>query len=110
MFNQNHDINRSFIKDEDIDLAFDKLESKEQSKDNFDQVQRISYLNICFLPLSFFHFAVLAAKASNYLFYFKNLFNQNLIFLRTTDQTQVTKCLHFFKQHFLEILKYFISQ
>ena len=42
MFNQNHDINRSFIKDEDIDLAFDKLESKEQSKDNFDQVQRIS--------------------------------------------------------------------
>jgi hypothetical protein len=38
MFNQNHDINRSFIKDEDIDLAFDKLESKEQSKDNFDQV------------------------------------------------------------------------
>ena len=42
MFNQNHDINRSFIKDEDIDLAFDKVESKEQSKDNFDQVQRIS--------------------------------------------------------------------
>ena len=42
MFNKNHDINRSFIKDEDIDLAFDKLESKEQSKDNFDQVQRIS--------------------------------------------------------------------
>jgi len=42
MFNQNHDINRSFIKDEDIDLDFDKLESKEQSKDNFDQVQRIS--------------------------------------------------------------------
>ena len=42
MFNQNHDINKSFIKDEDIDLDFDKLESKEQSKDNFDQVQRIS--------------------------------------------------------------------
>ena len=42
MFNQNHDINKSFIKDEDIDLAFYKLESKEQSKDNFDQVQRIS--------------------------------------------------------------------
>ena len=42
MFNQNHDINKSFIKDEDIDLDFDKLESKKQSKDNFDQVQRIS--------------------------------------------------------------------
>ena len=42
MFNQNNDINKSFIKDEDIDLAFYKLESKEQSKDNFDQVQRIS--------------------------------------------------------------------